>query len=171
MIRNYCNLNWMLWLQNLYNCLFFLFLPFFQKNSLAQSVKLAIAIAIFLTYALQFYVPMEIIWKNVRGHFSESNKNWAEYAIRITLVIGTVLTTIAVPDISPFISLIGAVCLSTLGLMFPSIIEIITYYERPGYGKFNWILWKNILLIMFGITGFITGTYVSIEEISKEYSN
>lgn len=137
-------------------------------NRLAQSVKLAIAIAIFLTYALQFYVPMEIIWKNVRGHFSESSKNLAEYAIRVTLVVGTVATTIAIPNIGPFISLIGAVCLSTLGLMFPSMIEIITYYERPGYGKFKWILWKNILLICFGITGFLTGTYVSLHEIYDE---
>lgn len=132
---------------------------------LAQSVKLAIAIAIFLTYTLQFYVPMEIIWKNVRGNFSESNKNLAEYAIRWTLVVGTVATAIAIPNIGPFISLIGAVCLSTLGLIFPSLIEIITFYERPGYGKFNWVLWKNVLLILFGFTGFLTGTYVSLHEI------
>lgn len=111
---------------------------------------------------------MEIIWKNVRGNFSESNKNLGEYAIRITLVVGTVATAIAIPNIGPFISLIGAVCLSTLGLMFPSIIEIITFYERPGYGKFKWRLWKNILLIMFGITGFCTGTYVSLHEIYDE---
>lgn len=55
--------------------------------SLAQSVKLMIALAIFLTYALQFYVPMEIIWKNVRHKFSEGNKNAAEWTIRYTLVV------------------------------------------------------------------------------------
>lgn len=148
--------------------LMIVFIFFTFSNRLAQSVKLAIAIAIFFTYALQFYVPMEIIWKNVRGNFSESNKNLAEYAIRLTLVVGTVATAIAIPKIGPFISLIGAVCLSTLGLIFPSLIEIITYYERPGYGKFRWILWKNIALILFGITGFITGTYVSSIEIYKE---
>lgn len=54
---------------------------------LAQSVKLMIAIAIFLTYALQFYVPMEVIWKNVRGNFSADNKNAAEYTIRVLLVV------------------------------------------------------------------------------------
>lgn len=55
--------------------------------SLAQSVKLMIALAIFLTYALQFYVPMEIIWKNVRHKFSEDNKNAAEWTIRYMLVV------------------------------------------------------------------------------------
>lgn len=52
--------------------------------------------------------------------------------------------------------------------MFPSIIEIITYYERPGYGFMNWVLWKNVLLICFGVIGFMTGTYVSIQEIIAE---
>lgn len=46
-----------------------------------------IALAIFLTYALQFYVPMEIIWKNVRHKFSEDNKNVAEWTIRYMLVV------------------------------------------------------------------------------------
>lgn len=136
----------------------------------AQLVKLSIALAIFLTYALQFYVPMEIIWKSVRGKFSESNKNIAEYAIRIALVILTVAISIAIPTIGPFISLIGAVCLSTLGLIFPSLIEIVTFYERPGFGRFNWVLIKNILLICFGIVGFFTGTYVSIQEIIDEHN-
>lgn len=130
---------------------------------------MSIAVAIFFTYALQFYVPMEIIWKNVRGHFSESNKNMGEYAIRVIIVVGTVATAIAIPNIGPFISLIGAVCLSTLGLIFPSLIEIITYYERPGFGKYQWVLWKNILLITFGIIGFFTGSYVSIIEIIEEF--
>lgn len=46
-----------------------------------------IAIAIFLTYALQFYVPMNIIWMNIREHFSEKNKTLAEYATRFSLIV------------------------------------------------------------------------------------
>lgn len=144
-----------------------------------------IAISIFFTYSLQFYVPMEIIWKNVKGNFNE-HKNAAEYSLRVFLVVRldksefiysiltllqfifkvlTVAIAVAIPDLGPFISLIGAVCLSTLGLIFPSVIELVTYYERPGFGTFNWILWKNVLLIMFGVIGFLTGTYVSVLEI------
>lgn len=47
-----------------------------------------IAVAIFLTYSLQFYVPMEIIWKNVQHNFNE-HKNAAEYGIRIGLVVSS----------------------------------------------------------------------------------
>lgn len=73
----------------------------------------------------------------------------------------------AVPDLGPFISLIGAVCLSTLGLMFPSVIEIVVYWSEPGLGRFYWRLWKNLLLILFGIVGFVTGTFVSLQEIAE----
>lgn len=79
----------------------------------------------------------------------------------------TVFIAAALPNIGPFVTLIGAVCLSTLGMMFPAVIELVTFYEKPGYGRFNWILWKNIFLILFGVVGFITGTYVSIEEFSQ----
>ncbi|XP_055708651.1 proton-coupled amino acid transporter-like protein CG1139 isoform X1 [Phlebotomus papatasi] len=138
-----------------------------NEELLAQSVKLMIAIAIFLTYSLQFYVPMEILWKNLKGNFNE-HRNAAEYTLRIGLVILTVAIAAAIPNLGPFISLIGAVCLSTLGLIFPSVIEIVTYWEN-GMGRFNWRLWKNILLILFGIVGFLTGSYVSIIEIIESH--
>lgn len=132
---------------------------------MAQSVKLSIAIAILFTYSLQFYVPMEIIMNSVRGTFSESKQNIAENIIRSVTVIGTVLIAIAIPNIGPFISLVGAVCLSTLGLIIPSVIELIIYYNEPNYGKFNYVLWKNVFLIVFGFLGFFLGTYISLIEI------
>ncbi|KAG4075037.1 hypothetical protein HA402_014436 [Bradysia odoriphaga] len=139
-------------------------------DKLAQSVKLMIALSIFLTYSLQFYVPMEIIWKNVKGNFNE-HLSAIEYSIRIGLVTLTVIIAIIIPNLGPFITLIGAVCLSTLGLMFPAIIETITYWDRPGMGRFNWRLIKNGLLVVFGIIGLLTGTYVSIEEITHTFFN
>lgn len=81
----------------------------------------------------------------------------------------TVLIAALIPNLGPFITLIGAVCLSTLGLIFPSVIEIVTYWERPGMGRFNWRLWKNSALIIFGVIGFMTGTYVSIIEIIEAH--
>jgi hypothetical protein len=47
-----------------------------------------IAVAIFLTYGLQFYVPMEIIWKSI-GHMFGAHKLAAEYFVRVVLVLAT----------------------------------------------------------------------------------
>lgn len=139
-----------------------------QDEVLAQSAKLMIAVAIFLTYGLQFYVPMEIIWKNLKQYFS-SRKLLGEYLVRMLMVIFTVGVAIAIPNLGPFISLVGAVCLSTLGLMFPSVIELVTVWEQEnGLGACYWRLWKNVAIILFGVLGFITGTYVSIQEIIEE---
>ncbi|CAD0194435.1 unnamed protein product [Chrysodeixis includens] len=136
-----------------------------QEEVLGQCVKLMIAVAIFFTYSLQFYVPMEIIWKNVR-HWFGAKKNLAEYSIRIGIIILTLCTAIAIPNLGPFISLVGAVCLSFLGLIFPAVIETVTYWDRPnGLGRFNWVLWKNMFMVSFGILGFLTGAYVSILDI------
>lgn len=88
-----------------------------------------------------------------------------EYSVRIAIVIGTVIIAIAIPNLGGFISLVGAVCLSTLGLIFPSIIDLVTINEDPGLGRYNWRLWKNGFLIVFGLIGFTSGTYVSIQEI------
>ncbi|KRT85868.1 Amino acid transporter [Oryctes borbonicus] len=137
-----------------------------QHEILAQCVKIMIAVAIFLTYSLQFYVPMEIIWKNLKQHFG-ARKTLSEYSIRTVIVIGTVCIAIAIPNLGGFISLVGAVCLSTLGLIFPAVIDLVTFYEEPGLGRFNWRLWKNTFLIVFGLIGFLTGTYVSIIEIAN----
>lgn len=90
---------------------------------------------------------------------------YVEYGVRILIISGTVGIAILVPNLGGFISLVGAVCLSTLGLMFPALIDLVTFYDDPGMGRYNWRLWKNLGLIAFGVLGFVTGTYVSIKEI------
>ncbi|XP_049819913.1 proton-coupled amino acid transporter-like protein CG1139 isoform X2 [Aethina tumida] len=138
-----------------------------KDEILAQSVKIMIAIAVFLTYALQFYVPMEIIWKAMKNSYQ--NPKMAERVIRYSLIVLTVVIAICVPNLGGFISLVGAVCLSMLGMIFPAIIDTVTNYEDPGLGVFKWRLVKNILLIAFGLIGFVFGTYVSIKEIIQDF--
>ncbi|XP_046994934.1 proton-coupled amino acid transporter-like protein pathetic [Schistocerca americana] len=134
---------------------------------LAQLVKIKIAVAIFFTYALQFYVPFEVIW-NASKHYFGSYRLLAEYALRTVLVLCTVGVAAAVPNIGPFISLVGAVSLSTMGIIFPAIIELTTFWDSPGLGTCYWHLWKNILIIMFGVLGFATGTWSSLKEIIEQ---
>lgn len=44
-----------------------------------------IAVAIFLTYSVQFYVPMEVVWSRMQHRYTR--KNLAEYTIRYILIV------------------------------------------------------------------------------------
>ena len=58
--------------------------------SLAQSVRLMMALAIFLSYGLQFYVPMNIMWPFIRPHLrTERAQIFGDYIIRTCLVVFT----------------------------------------------------------------------------------
>ncbi|XP_054275982.1 proton-coupled amino acid transporter-like protein pathetic [Macrosteles quadrilineatus] len=138
-------------------------------TTLARSVKVMIAVAIFLTYSLQFHIPIEIIWKGVKHKFA-NHLVLGECCVRVVFVTITVLVAVLIPHLGPFISLVGAVCLSFLGLMLPSIVEIIVYWgSEEGLGTGNWILWKNLAIILFGFIGFFTGSYTSIVAIIEKH--
>lgn len=79
---------------------------------------------------------------------------------RICVHIAVVLAAI-VPNLGPIISLVGAVSSSTLALIFPPLIEIITFWPHR-MGKYYWVLWKDIAIMIFGILGFFFGSYASI---------
>lgn len=125
------------------------------------------AVAIFLSYPLQFYVPFNIVWPFIQKHFqSEKSCDVAEYVTRTILVFITFVFAIAIPNLGAVISLVGAFSSSALALIFPPFIEIITFWsEKQGLSK--WILWKDILIIVFGFVGFAVGTYCSFMNILK----
>lgn len=66
-----------------------------------------------------------------------------------------------IPNLGGIISLVGAVSSSTLALIFPPIVEIVTFWP-DGLGRHNWIFWKDLLIILFGLLGFVFGTYTSL---------
>lgn len=139
------------------------------KDWLAELVKVLVALSILFTYGLQFTVPSEIMWTQIKSKFSESNQNKGYYIMRGLMIVGTVLIAIAIPQLGPCISLVGAICFSILGLFCPAMIETITLYEE-GYGKMNWILWKNIIISIAALFSLVSGSYASMLEIIDEYS-
>ena len=75
------------------------------------------------------------------------------------------LVAALVPDLSLVISLVGAVSSSMLALILPPIIHMVVFGSRSGFGRFNWILWKDLFVVLFGLVGFVTGTWASINQI------
>ncbi|KAJ9584881.1 hypothetical protein L9F63_020781, partial [Diploptera punctata] len=121
----------------------------------AQIVKILYAISILFSYGLQFFVPTAIVWPNLKEKIDKKYHNMGEHIYRILLCCLIVGVAAAVPELGPIISLIGAVCFSTLGLFIPSVIDTITRWDRD-LGTLNWRLWKNLFC-----TGFSNFTAVS----------
>ncbi|GLV45553.1 uncharacterized protein CBL_02573 [Carabus blaptoides fortunei] len=143
-----------------------------RHEVLGQVVRITLAVAIYITHGLQGYVAFDITWNGYLKKRTDKNSHpllW-EYVLRTCLVIFTFLLAVAIPRIGMLISLVGAFCLSALGLAFPAIIEISTYYYTYTGSRFKWMMSKNSLLIIFAIFGLIVGTYTSIHEIVNGFT-
>lgn len=83
--------------------------------SIAQVAQVLIAIAILFTFGLQFYVPMDILWRKLGPSIPKDKHNISQILFRagIILIMGGVAA--AVPKLEPFIGLVGAVFFSVLG--------------------------------------------------------
>lgn len=76
---------------------------------------------------------------------------------------------IVVPELDPFISLVGAIFFSILGISIPAVVETISCWEGH-LGAFKWRLWKNSILVIFSLLALIFGTLTSVQDIIKIYN-
>lgn len=81
------------------------------------------------------------------------------------IVFGAVIS----PDISIFLPLVGALCLTNLSFVFPGLIDYCINY-REGNGNNSYVLFRDGFLIIFGILGFISGTWVSTKLFKEEFA-
>ncbi|KAK4872816.1 hypothetical protein RN001_014845 [Aquatica leii] len=142
-----------------------------NKDLLAKLVLGLNSVAIFISYGLQGFVPVDIMWNTyLFKRLSHLKHAWiCEYTLRAVLVIVTVLLGLFIPLLGLFISLFGAFCLSALGIAFPAIMDIcVKWPDQLGY-KY-WILIKDVLLILLGVLGLLSGSYSAIAEIVRKLS-
>jgi solute carrier family 36 (proton-coupled amino acid transporter) len=137
---------------------------------LAISGQTLIGFAILFTFGLQFYIPMEILIKKIENKIAKS-RNLGEIGVRTFIMIIMGGLAIAVPDLEPFISLVGAVFFGSLGLFVPAFIQIVFLQTNGGFGKANWLLWKNLFLMLFALIAMFAGAFVSIKDIIETYTD
>lgn len=162
------------------------------ENIIFQSVKLCFAVAVFITFNLQFMVGCDILWgyifrssKFLQGLnqtntlltcngdpnvTSKDSKNHAnaklfiiENTFRSIIIVFTFAVAMVVPRIDLFISLIGALASSTLAIMVPILLDLTVFWPLENYSKKKLI--KNVLILLFAVYVFIAGTYTSINDI------
>jgi len=69
------------------------------------------------------------------------------------------------------ISLVGALSSSAIALIFPPLLEIVTYWHEPArYGRYHWRIGKDVLIMLFGILGFFIGTITTLISIVHAFS-
>ncbi|XP_068958392.1 proton-coupled amino acid transporter 1-like [Petaurus breviceps papuanus] len=129
---------------------------------LYQSVKMLYSIGIFFTYALQFYVPAEIIIPLVISWVPEQWELLIDLSVRAIMVCMTYTFAMLIPQMELVVVLLGSASCSILALIIPPLLEICTYY-LDGLSFFTII--KNIFISTLGILGCIMGTYQAFYEI------
>uniref|UniRef100_A0A8D8YIG7 Proton-coupled amino acid transporter 4 n=1 Tax=Cacopsylla melanoneura TaxID=428564 RepID=A0A8D8YIG7_9HEMI len=133
-----------------------------QDSIVPVLVKITFAFIILFTYPLQFFMPIDILWRNyVRIHVTKSSNKWVYSSLlRAALVILTVLMAFLIPILDLLISTVGAFALPTVGITFPAIMELSVFHKEKRLT--SWIFIKCIALIIFGIFSMILCTYVCL---------
>ncbi|XP_066572719.1 proton-coupled amino acid transporter 1 isoform X2 [Amia ocellicauda] len=127
-----------------------------------QIVKILYCFGIFITYALQFYVPAEILIPQAVARVPEPWALAVDLIIRTLLVVVTCALAILIPELDLVISLVGSISSSFLALILPPLLDILTFHSE---GLSPWLIGKNIVISIIGFVGFVAGTYISIEQI------
>ncbi|KAK7097608.1 neutral amino acid uniporter 4-like [Littorina saxatilis] len=130
-------------------------------------VKPMFAISIFVSYNVQFYVPIRIIAPWVANRYKiESQKkiHRVESLLRVFFVLITMACAMAIPHLDLLISLIGALASSSLAMILPAIIHILTMLMEPKRPGVITII-KDVCITIFGVIGFVTGSYTALKEI------
>lgn len=141
-----------------------------QDDPFAQSVKIIVSSGVALGYAIQFYIPIQILFPLVKRSINLVGQHPfpSELVFRIFMVLVTFTVALLVPNVGLLISMIGAICSNSLALVFPVIIEYLVMTRGDDKMPLFHII-KNILILCLALIGFLSGGYESVLGIIDLY--
>ncbi|XP_026743571.1 proton-coupled amino acid transporter-like protein CG1139 [Trichoplusia ni] len=137
----------------------------FPMTLVPKLLKGSIAVMIYVTHALNFWVPFNLCFYYLKQrHPIEKRDQW-ELLYRAILVVAIGIVAIVFPNINAIMGFLGTFCLSNMAFIWPNVINLLVIWERPGLGHMNWRMWRAIILIVIGIFVFICGSLVNTMEL------
>lgn len=130
---------------------------------------LMIAVGVMLGFAIQFFVPVQIMYPKVTDSWKLAEKHpiCCEIAFRILLVLVVFAIAQIVPNLGLLLSLIGSVCCVVLCFVFPALSELIIAHNRLN--GIPWWMWiKDFIILAIALTGFFIGGALSLKDIVEE---
>ncbi|XP_026324604.1 proton-coupled amino acid transporter-like protein pathetic isoform X2 [Hyposmocoma kahamanoa] len=135
----------------------------FPSEIFPTILKCLMGIMIFITFALNFWAPFNLVW-HYMSKKHDPKKHWIwERVYRATFIVVITAIAIAFPNIGNLMGLLGAFCLSNMGFIFPAMIDLLVIWQDPGLGKYKWRLWRSVFVILIGILLFVAGTYSNLK--------
>ncbi|XP_045457262.1 proton-coupled amino acid transporter-like protein CG1139 [Melitaea cinxia] len=132
------------------------------------ALKLLLGLMIYVTFALNFWFPFDLMWHYIKKKYDPS-KYWLWERVYRTIFI-CIITAIATtfPNVSKLIGVLGSFCISNMGFIYPAFIELCLDWTDPGLGFMVWRFWRFILITTFGLILCIVGTYTNVKGLIKE---
>ncbi|KAJ0179146.1 hypothetical protein K1T71_004858 [Dendrolimus kikuchii] len=138
-----------------------------KDEILAQTAKLLVACVMLLSFALLFYVPVDVVWRRIQHRVPPKGHRWSIAGLRFVGTILIVGIACAIPKLELFMELVGAVCLSTLGIFLPAVVETVWRWGKD-VGPYHWVFWKNILICIFAVVAMVSGVAYAVIAIFKK---
>ncbi|KAH8372720.1 hypothetical protein KR009_003440, partial [Drosophila setifemur] len=140
-----------------------------RDEILSQCIKVFIATGIFLSYPLNGFVVITVIFSDY-NRSSERNRRQVmiEYMVRFSFLLLTGVVAVGVPNLAALTELEGAFSLSNLNFLCPALIDIFLNYD-VGYGRLMWKLFRDILLILIGVVFGTVGCTVAIKQLVHDF--
>ncbi|XP_039481822.1 glutamate transporter polyphemus isoform X2 [Drosophila santomea] len=140
-----------------------------QDEILSQFIKVFIASGIFLSYPLNGFVVVTVIFSDYeKSEANERNRTLMEYLVRLVFLLLTGAVAIGVPNLAALTELEGAFSLSNLNLLCPALIDVFLNYS-VGYGRLMWKLIRDVVLILIGLIFGTVGCTVALKQLICDF--
>uniref|UniRef100_A0A1X7UU07 Amino acid transporter transmembrane domain-containing protein n=1 Tax=Amphimedon queenslandica TaxID=400682 RepID=A0A1X7UU07_AMPQE len=166
-------------------------------------IKLLLIFSIFLSHSIQFYIPMNIIEPEIVRLFTQLAEKLPpmliiyedamEKAVRIiyktSLILFTAIVAMFISNLGDLLTLIGSLASTTLALIFPSIIHLLTFWkereedtkedtkedkkeerQKKTFTCIPLLFVIDIAVIMFGVIVFACGLIASMYSTVQDFT-